>query len=81
MILLVFDYEQNAELGPELAEVKAEQKRYPRRELARVDDYFEHWEPGLRARKNHDYRKKSNSASRRRTLSIGVTSANRSSGT
>jgi len=51
--------EPNAELSPELAEVKARQERYPRRELARVADCFEHYEHELRARKDRERREKS----------------------
>ena len=59
MTLLVFDDKPNAELSPDLAEVKARHERYLRRGLARVDDRFEHYVHGLRARKERDHREKS----------------------
>lgn len=58
MTLPLFDDEPNAELGREPAEVKARQERYLRRELARIDDCFEHYEHELR-REDREHGEKS----------------------
>jgi hypothetical protein len=59
MIPPLFDDEPNAELSRGLAEVKARVGHYLRREFARVDDYFEHYEHKLRARKDREHRENS----------------------
>lgn len=54
------------ELGPELAEIRARQERYLRRELARVDDYFEHYEQELNARLARQHREQTIARARER---------------